>query len=133
MKFFLLIYLSLISVQDEVPPVISKYDSNARIIWIFAPSTNSDKYNESLRLLTKDPLGLDNRNIFIVEAFSEGGIGPYGRPIAEDEIKLIRNYFSLDRTEFKIVLMDKEYKEIYRSDKPVSCKEIFSHFDREDQ
>lgn len=133
MKFFLLIYLSLIFVQDEVPSVISKYDSTARIIWIFASSINSEKYNESLRLLSKDPLGLDKRNILIVEVFTQGGIDPDGKPISTDHIKLIRKYFSLENAEFKLILTDKGYKEIFREDKPISCIEIFNHLDSEDQ
>jgi len=133
MKFFFLFYLFLITFQEDLPNVISKYDSNARFIWVFSASINSEKYNESLMLLTKDPLGLDKRNTFIIELFPEGGIGPDGKPIGEDEIKLIRNHFLLKPTEFKIILMDLEHKEIYRSDKPISCKEIFDRFDSEDK
>jgi len=133
MKLFVLFCLSIIAFQDEVPSIISKFDSDARFVWIFATNIKSDKYNESLKLLSKDPLGIDKRNIYIIEVFTQGGIGPGGNSISTVNTQSIRKHFSLENEEFKLILTDKGYKEIFREDKPISCNEIFRLFDAEDQ
>jgi hypothetical protein len=81
-------------------------------------------------MLTKDPLGLDQRNILIFEIFETGGIGPGGESLSEEQVNFIRKHYNIERGNFSEVLVTNSFREIYRSENPVEIKEIFQYFDQ---
>ena len=92
---FLLFFHILIFFQDDVPIILSTYDQNTNAILIFAPGNRSDDYLQAITRLTKDPLGLDERNILIFEIFETGGIGPGGESLSEEQVISIREHFKM--------------------------------------
>jgi hypothetical protein len=85
---------------------------------------------QSITNLTKDPLGLDQRNILIFEIFKTGGIGPGGESLTEEQVTSIREYYLIDGGDFSEVLVTNNFREIHRSDVPVDIKEVFRYFDQ---
>lgn len=126
----LLFFHFLIFFQDDIPLILSTYDQNTNAVIIFAPDNRSDQYLQSISRLTKDPLGLDQRNILIFEIFETGGIGPSGESLSEEQVSSIREHFKIERGNFSEVLVTNSFSEIYRSEIPVEIKEVFRHFDQ---
>lgn len=120
----------LIFFQDDLPVILSTYDQNTNAIIIFAPDNRSEQYIQSITMLTKDPLGLDQRNILIFEIFETGGIGPGGESLSEEQVNSIRKHYNIERVNFSEVLVTNSFREIYRSENPVEIKEIFQYFDQ---
>ena len=118
--------------QDTLPMILSGYDDDTRAIIIFAPDNRSGLYTQTISLLTRDPLGLDSRNIKIFEIFNEGGIGPAGESYTSENVTSIRTYYKIKSSDFNILLSHKKFEEIFRSDKPLKIQEIFQKFDEDD-
>ena len=118
--------------QDDLPLVLSTYNQNANAIIIFANDNRSDLYIQSITSLTKDPLGLDQRNIVIFEIFTNGGIGPGGESLTGEQVESIRQYFTIGDGDFSEVLVSGSFKELFRSDIPIEITEIFRNFDKVD-
>jgi hypothetical protein len=118
--------------QNDLPLVLSTYDQNANAIIIFAKDNRSDLYAKSITSLTKDPIGLDERNIVIFEIFTTGGIGPGGESLTTEQVTSIRQYYTIDSGDFSEILVSGSFKEIFRSDVPIEIKEIFRNFDEVD-
>lgn len=126
----LLFFHLLIPFQENLPIILSTYDQNTNAIIIFAPDNRSGQYKQSISRLTKDPLGLDQRNILIFEIFKTGGIGPGGESLTEEQVTSIREYYLIESIGFSEVLVTNNFREIYRSDIPVEIKEVFRYFDQ---
>lgn len=126
----LLFFYFLLFFQDNTPSVLSTYDQNTNAILIFAPDNRSDQYVQSISLLTKDPLGLDERNIVIFEIFETGGIGPGGESLSEEQVTLIRKHYLIENGEFSEILVKNNFREIFRSESPVEINMVFRHFDQ---
>lgn len=118
--------------QSDLPLVLSTYDQSANAIIIFAKDNRSDLYEKSISSLTKDPLGLDERNIVIFEIFTAGGIGPGGESLTEEQVDSIRQYYTINSGDFSEILVSGGFKEIFRSQVPIEVKEIFRNFDQLD-
>ena len=118
--------------QSDLPLVLSTYDQSANAIIIFAKDNRSDLYEKSISNLTKDPLGLDERNIVIFEIFTTGGIGPGGESLTEEQVDSIRQYYTINSGDFSEILVSGGFKEIFRSEVPIEVKEIFRNFDQLD-
>lgn len=116
--------------QDNLPFVLSTYDQNTNAIIIFAPDNRSDLYGKSISRLTKDPFGLDQRDIVIFEIFTTGGLGPGGESLSEEQAASIRQYYHIDDGEFSEILVTSNFKEIFKSDTPIDIKEVFRNFDQ---
>ena len=126
----LLFFHFLIFLQDDLPLILSTYDQKTNAIIIFAPDNRSDKYMQSIFMLTKDPLGLDQRNISIFEIFKTGGLGPGGESLSEEQVSSIREFYEIENGNFSEVLVTDNFQEIYRSEMPIEVKEIFLYFDQ---
>lgn len=126
----LLFFYLLFFFQADLPIILSTYDKNTNAVIIFAPDNRSGQYMQSISRLTKDPLGLDQRNILIFEIFKTGGIGPGGEALTEEQVTSIREYYLIDSGDFSEVLVTNNFREIYRSDIPVDIKEVFRYFDQ---
>jgi len=132
MKIILIAFSFFFFFQKDIPQIFTSYDNGLMAVIIFAPDNQSKAYNRSITLLTKDPLGIDKRNIKIFEIFQSGGIGPSGESISEEEVTSIRKYYDIYPTNFKVILSAGKSAEIFRSDKPITLEEIFERFDQID-
>ncbi len=115
--------------RDETPGIIASYRNNNRLILLFAPDNRSSHFEKALLNLSRDPLGLDKRDILIFEIFRSGGIMPDGSPLSEKEADTLRNYYQIDPGSFRIVLINMDNDEIRRFSEPVTGKAIFTEFD----
>ena len=132
MKAVIIVISILYFFQNNYPQALSRYEDSPNAVMIFAPDNQSRLYNQSITLLTKDPIGIDKRAIKIFEVFIAGGIGPQGESFTEEEVTSIRKYYDIDPSNFNILLMHKHFMEIHRSDKPIKVEEIFQKFDQFD-
>ena len=132
MKTILITFSFLFFFQEDFPQIFTSYENDLKAVIIFAPDNQSKAYNQSITMLTKDPLGIDKRNIKIFEIFRSGGIGPSGESILEEDVTSIRSYYDIDPSNFKIILSAGKSGEIFRSDKPIEIDEIFGKFDQRD-
>lgn len=128
----LILYLFLFLVQEDLPFVFSAYPENSRAILIFSPDNRSEQYTHSLTNLITDPLGVDMRDIRIFEIFTEGGIGPAGESYSSEDVNSIRKFYHIKPEDFRILLTVGNFKELYRSDKPLKLDHIFKIFDGEE-
>jgi hypothetical protein len=117
--------------QDDYPKVFASYSDDTKAIIIFAHDNRSELYEQSLSLLIHDPIGMDNRDIKIFEIFIQGGIGPDGESYSNEEVNSIRKYYKIEPAEFKVVLIHKNFEEIFQSDKPLPVNTIFEKFDQD--
>ena len=112
------------AITSDPPAVIQPYQNTHQLILVFAENNRSVEYGRAMTELSKDPLGLDRRDMLIFEVFERGGIQPDGSSLSEEETAALRNYFGIDG-KFSIVILDKRLQEIYRTDQPVTLQEIF--------
>lgn len=132
MKTILLTLSFIFFIQEDFPQVFTLYEDNIKAILIFAPDNQSKSYNQMISMLTRDPLGIDKRNIKIFEIFQAGGIGPDGKSISGEDVTSIRKYYNTEPSNFNIVLSIRKFEEIFRSNKILTVNEIFEKFDQLD-
>lgn len=126
-KLFIILSFSLFS---ETPPqVILPYQNSNQLILLFAESNRSTEYEKMLLELSRDPLGLDQRDLIIFEIFPSGGLLPDGTSMSEEDALELQEYFNVDKSSFAAVVVNKNLQEIYRTEKPVPVKEIFTEID----
>ena len=125
----ILIILSFFYLSETPPESILPYQNTNQLILLFAGSNRSADYEQMLHELSRDPLGLDQRDLVIFEIFPSGGLLPDGTSLSEQDALELREYFNVDKTSFSAVVVNKNLQEIYRTEKPVPVKEIFSEID----
>lgn len=132
MKTILLTLSFIFFIQEDFPQVFTLYEDNIKAILIFAPDNQSKSYNQMISMLTRDPLGIDKRNIKIFEIFQAGGIGPDGESISGEDVTSIRKYYNIEPSNFNVILSIRKFEEIFRSNKIFTVNEIFEKFDQLD-
>jgi hypothetical protein len=113
----------------DPPEIIIPYQNNNQLILIFSENNRSHEYEQALLELSRDPLGLDQRDLIIFEIFTTGGIYPDGSALSEADAEILRNYFKIETSAFTIVIINKQLEEIFRSSHPVSVKDLFKTID----
>lgn len=114
---------------DNPPDLFIPYQNNNQLILIFSVSNRSPEYEKALFELSRDPLGLDRRDLIIFEIFPNGGIYPDGSPISEEEAKDLRNYYQIATSPFTLIVISRQLEEIFRSPVPLPVSEIFKKID----
>jgi hypothetical protein len=123
-KYLLFMLLMAAGITADPPAILQSYQHTHQLILVFAEDNRSAEYGRAMTELSKDPLGLDRRDMLIFEVFERGGIQPDGSSLSEEETAALRNYFGING-KFAIVILDKRLQEIYRAEQPVSIQEIF--------
>ncbi len=121
--------LFIIPFFEDPPEIIIPYQNNNQLILIFSENNRSPEYEQALLELSRDPLGLDQRDLIIFEIFTTGGIYPDGSALSEADAEILRNYFKIETSAFTIVIINKQLEEIFRSSHPVSVKDLFKTID----
>lgn len=100
-----------------------------RYILLFSPDVNNAKYQQELLLLAKDPLGLDRRNILILEIFPEGGLEADGTSMEEERAQKLRTDYGVNNDEFLLILVDADQRVKLRKNDTAGCTELFRLLD----
>jgi hypothetical protein len=132
MKAVTIILSFFFFLQEDFPEIFTMYEGDQKAILIFASDNQSKPYYEMISILTRDPLGIDKRNITIFEIFRAGGIGPYGESISEEDVTTIRKYYDIGLSNFNVILTVRKFEEILKTDKPISIDKIFEQFDQQE-
>jgi hypothetical protein len=130
MSRIILVFLLRFFFLTETPPeVILPYQNTNQLILLFAASNRSADYEQMLLEFSRDPLGLDQRDLVIFEIFQSGGLLPDGSSLSDEDTRELREYFNVENGSFAVVVVDKNLQEVYRTGKPVTVKEIFGEID----
>jgi hypothetical protein len=125
MRLFLIFYSVLLLPITDFGQEKDTYPENNRFILIFSPDVNNDKYQQELLLLAKDPIGLDQRNILILEIFPSGGIEANGDSMDESRADNLRKEYGVHPNEFHVILVDKDHKIKLDKRETAGSEEIF--------
>ena len=102
MRTGLLIIVILIFSKDVYSQAVELKPVN---VLIFSPDAKNKKYQEQIIMLGQDPLGLDKRNISILEIFPGGGLEADGSMMEASRAKKLRMDYGIQITDFRIVLI----------------------------
>jgi hypothetical protein len=128
-KILLFLIFQGFTLKENPPEVIVPYQHANQLILLFAPNNRAPEYEQMLIEFSKDPIGLDRRDMVIFEIFQFGGIKPDGTSLSEDEAQILRNYFNVGNGIFSVLILGKNLQEKYRAAQPVTTKEIFGEID----
>lgn len=116
-------------VRGNPPELLIPFQNSNQLLLVFSESNRSPEYERILRELSKDPLGLDRRDIIVFEVFPNGGINPDGSAISEEEAKVLRDYYQVAISSFTLIVINRHLEEIFRSAVPLPVGEIFKNID----
>jgi hypothetical protein len=105
MKYYILTSVCILNFAPSYSQVTSE-NLSGRSILIFSPAVSNEQYNEQIRLLSIDPLELDQRNISILEIFPAGGIESDGSEMGEIRVNKFRMDYKISINEFRLILLD---------------------------
>jgi hypothetical protein len=128
-RILFLIFSSVLFQIDDPPDIINPYRNINQLILIFSPGNKYLDYELALQELSKDPLGLDQRDLVIFEIFPKGGILPDGKSLSEEDAGALRLYYDIEIARFTMIIVDKHQTEVYRSTQPVPLTQIFKSID----
>ena len=128
-RIILVFFLRFFFLTETPPEVILPYQNTNQLILLFAASNRSADYEQMLLEFSRDPLGLDGRDLVIFEIFQSGGLLPDGTSLSEEDTRELRRYFNVENGSFAVVVVNKNLQEVYRTGKPVTVKEIFREID----
>jgi hypothetical protein len=132
MKTLLMMWIYFFLLQVDPPRILTSYEDDLKAIIIFAPDNQSKLYNQSISMFTRDPLGLDQRNVKILEIFVLGGIGPGGESISGEDAAEVRKHYNIEPSAFNIILAVGHFEEIHRTENLITIEEIFKKFDQQE-
>jgi hypothetical protein len=128
-KFYILVSLLEIYVRTVYSQTSDKDTLSEIMILIFSPAVDNQKYNEQLLLLSRDPLGIDKRNISVLEIFPTGGLESDGSEMSDYRINKFRMECKVLKNEFRIILMDSEKSIILNLSEVIAVNKIFELID----
>ena len=108
---------------------ISPYRWRNRLLLVFATSSSGKDYKEQLRLLEGLDPEFEDRDL-LPGKLPEHETGELdGTPVSAEDMEKLRNQFDIESDVFAVLLVGKDGGEKFRSNTPVTAKEIFSRID----
>ena len=105
MRFLYLTLIYIISISQGFTLEHENSFQSYRTLMIFSPDVQYISYREQLILLSRDPIGLDQRKISILEIFPIGGIEADGSIMDEDRVVNLRKEYKISDADFRIILL----------------------------
>lgn len=97
------------------------------VMLLFAPSERSPAYENQMSLLSDDGM-LEELDALLVRIFAEG-TSYVGRDRMDDaSVETLRTGYQVGDDEFLIVFVDRDGRELHRSDAPVQASVILERF-----
>ncbi len=130
MKRLIIFFLAVLLIQSKnfSQPRDITHDSTAYLL-IFSPDVKNESYEKQLNLLSKDPLGIDERNLQILEIFPAGGLEADGTSMDDDRVEKLRTDYNVQNNEFRIVLIDGKGKARFNKSEVANTRELFNLLD----
>jgi hypothetical protein len=100
-----------------------------RLLLIFAPSRLSRQFLEQIGELAEYELGLRERDVVVVDAFEDGEGRDGGRALPREQVRMLREFFAIDRGEFAVILLDKNGGEKLRANGPLAGADLMTWID----
>ena len=96
---------------------------------IFSPDVNDERYQQQLMKLTRDPMGMDERGVEILEIFPSAGIEADGSAMEEENVNKLRNEFSVPNGKFTVIVINRERKVLYNGPEILEATGLFKLID----
>ena len=100
-----------------------------RPLFIFAPSTDTESYQDQAQGLQGRKTGLRDRDMVVFRVVSEGQSRVDGRELNRADETYLRQRFDVDTGQFAVILVGKDGTVKMRCDGPVKMDEIFDRID----
>jgi hypothetical protein len=107
---------------------LSAHQWHDRLLLIFTPSREYDAYVVQMQLLEDQTLGLDDRNLRLIQIFADGGTAADAH-LDEAAAMQLRDRFDVDQSTFQVVLVGKDGTEKRRYATAVNPQTIFAAID----
>ncbi|MEH1943344.1 MAG: DUF4174 domain-containing protein [Nostoc sp.] len=100
-----------------------------RVLLVFAPSVDNHTYQQQMQLLQEHNSGFVDRDLVLVQVLATDGSYANKQPIDESSAAKLREYFGVDKENFRLILVGKDGG-VKRSDAtPVQATAIFEEID----
>jgi hypothetical protein len=96
---------------------------------IFSPDVNDKRYQHQLLKLTRDPMGMDERGVEILEIFPSAGIEADGSAMEEENVNKLRIEFSVPEEKFAVIVINQERKVLYNRPEILEITGLFKLID----
>jgi hypothetical protein len=107
---------------------LSAHQWHDRLLLIFTPSREYAAYVVQMQLLEDQTLGLDDRNLRLMQIFADGGTAADVH-LDEAAAMQLRDRFDVDQSTFQVVLVGKDGTEKRRYATAVNPQTIFAAID----
>jgi hypothetical protein len=115
--------------QSEVTFSLSEEQWQHRLVLIFAPSERSPAYQQQMKEWEPHQVGLQERDLKLVEVLAVGASRVDGQPITADSAKRLRQQFGVDSDAFAVILIGKDGTEKQREQTPIEPTALFRTID----
>jgi hypothetical protein len=108
---------------------LNSYQWKNRLLLVFAPNENSPAYQRQMQLFQGKQADVQERDLLLVEIFTEGTSRAAGKKLDDGEITRVRSQFNVDPQKFQTILVGKDGQSKRREDNPINPEVIFQQID----
>ncbi len=124
--------LSVTSTTPTTPNTLmlnlQSYQWKNRLLLVFAPSENTPEYQQQMQLFSNQTAEFVDRDLLLIELFSNGTSRINGKPINPEDVTSIKQQFNIG-DEFSVILVGKDGTAKRREMTPVEPTAIFQQID----
>lgn len=107
---------------------LKSYQWKNRLLLVFAPAENSPAYQKQMQLFQAQQAALSERDLLLVEIFTEGTSRASGKALDEADVAKVRSRFQSPQ-DFRVILVGKDGTVKRTDSKPIEAKVIFNEID----
>lgn len=107
---------------------LKSYQWKNRLLLVFAPAENSPAYQKQMQLFQAQQAAFSERDLLLVEIFTEGTSRASGKALDEADVAKVRSRFQSPQ-DFRVILVGKDGTVKRTDSKPIEAKVIFNEID----
>lgn len=115
--------------QPAMTQSLSEHQWQDRVILVFSPDLTRNFYQQQMKLLKSDPLGLVDRDLVLYQIFENYAETPSAEQLLPNQILEFWNTYNPGKQPFLVVLIGKDGTEKLRSQRPISLEKLYSTID----
>jgi|GEM_PF-600124 len=108
---------------------LKSYQWKKRLLLVFAPAENSPAYQKQMQLFQAQQAAFSERDLLLVEIFTEGRSRASGKALDEADVAKVRSRFQVSPQDFRVILVGKDGTVKRTDSKPIEPKVIFNEID----